>query len=241
MLRQSFVDDSGGLGYHWRALRYRRTLWQDFAAQVARWLAAWRPPQRDLVIVGPSAGYTLARAFLERFASVTILEPDPFARLLLRRRFPFIPFMSGSLDCMAGAEGPYLLAATYPQAAILFANVIGQKIAALPPAWAPALHNALREHSWASYHDVIATTRMPRMASACTFDANARLEDVLETFWGGDELVIHDHGSFGVLPSHEFTTWQITPQQCQLVGWSSIIVVGSSAAMPGNSGMGGRS
>ncbi len=125
-MRSHLWHASGGLVYHWRALRYRRRLWQPFVAQVAHWLAGWQPTQEELVIVGPSAGYTLDRAFLARFARVTILEPDPIAKSRLRRRFAGISFEEGRVDCFSGMGGPQALSQAYPRAAIMFANSIGQ-------------------------------------------------------------------------------------------------------------------
>lgn len=82
------LSPSGGLTYHLRALRWRRRLWTPFRAQVAAWLAAWQPPCSELLLLGPSAGYTLDPAFLSRFAAIHAVEPDPLAHWLLRRRFP---------------------------------------------------------------------------------------------------------------------------------------------------------
>ncbi|GAB2897324.1 hypothetical protein GCM10027046_28590 [Uliginosibacterium flavum] len=240
-LRSHLWDASGGLVYHWRALRYRRVLWAPFVVQVADWLASWQPPQNELVIVGPSAGYTLNGDFLARFKQVTILEPDPIARSLLRRRFAGMPFVEGRVDCFSSLAGPQALADAYPQAAILFSNVLGQKLAQLDPRWPAALQTALAGHSWASYHDVIATAQAPVQAQARSFTTETSLEEVLVSFWPGGELVLHDHGSFGVLPAQAYAPWSITPAQHHLLGWKSIIVLGSSMVMPGNSGMAGRS
>ncbi len=79
---------SGGLLYHLRAWRWRRTLWAPFLAQVRRWQTDWRPDARHLVLIGPSGGYAQTRQFLERFPEITALEPDPVARYILARRFP---------------------------------------------------------------------------------------------------------------------------------------------------------
>jgi hypothetical protein len=236
------LDPSGGLVYHWRALRYRQALWQPFVAQVAAWLASWQPPQRELVIVGPSAGYTLNAAFLARFDRVTVLEPDPLARWLLQRRFAAIRFEYAELDCLGGLEGLQMLAASFPHAALLFSNVLGQKLADLPAAWPTALQRAMQGHSWASYHDVMASARAPMRTEAREMKAGETLEEVLAGFWSaaGGELEIFDHGSFGRLPAQAHAAWSLTPQQHHLVAWSSIRVEDSSSMLP-NTGIGGRS
>ena len=60
-------NPTGGLVYHWRALRYRNSLWAPFRQAISRHLDAWDPPEKELVVLGPSAGYTLPPDFLERF------------------------------------------------------------------------------------------------------------------------------------------------------------------------------
>ena len=79
-LADHLLAPSGGLVYHLRALRHRHGLWAPFQRVVADWLAGWQPGRRELVIVGPSAGYALPAGFLRRFERVTALEPDPLAR-----------------------------------------------------------------------------------------------------------------------------------------------------------------
>lgn len=234
------LSDSGGLAYHWRALRHRH-LWQPFIANVAQWLEAWNPPQDELVIIGPSAGYTLDARFLGRFAQVIILEPDPLARALLRRRFPLVRFRHDPLDCFAGLHGPLALRQQYPQAAFLFANSIGQQLARLDSRWPAHLLSALQDCSWASYHDVLASSRAPFTTGARLSQDGESLEQLLAAFWSGGELEVFDHGSFGVLPAAWHAAWSITPQQHHLVGWTSISVEGSSTSMLPNTGIGGRS
>lgn len=51
------LDPAGGLGYHWRAMRYRHRLWAPFISRVAGWLHAWQAPTTHLVIVGSSSDH----------------------------------------------------------------------------------------------------------------------------------------------------------------------------------------
>ena len=66
-MASGLVSPTGGLIYHWRAWRYRRSLWRPFIEPLAIWLADWTPAERALLLVGPSAGYCLPAALLERF------------------------------------------------------------------------------------------------------------------------------------------------------------------------------
>lgn len=250
-LHPRLLDAGGGLLYHWRAWRHR-PLWQPYRQQLAAWLAAWHPPERRLVIIGPSAGHTLNAAFLARFTQIVVLEPDPLARWLLRRRFPARRFQADHLDCFASQDGPAWLARLYPEAAFLFANVIGQY---LPDSvWAARLKTAMHGRSWASCHDLLASTQAPKHSTIQAVSSSMTLEDLLGNFWAGGELPIHDHATWGLLPLQQAAIWSITPRQHHLVGWHAQVSAtresgGNSAqewaaesanARP-NTGIGGRS
>ncbi len=226
-LRPRLLDAGGGLVYHWRAWRHRR-LWQAYRQQLATWLAAWQPPEQQLVIIGLSAGHTLDDAFLARFDRIVVLEPDPLARWLLRRRFPTRCFQSGSLDCFASQDGPAWLYRLYPESAFLFANVIGQY---LPGAgWATTLLAAMQSRSWASCHDLLASPRTPAQRAAQTVSSGMALESLLAIFWSGGELPVHDHATWGLLPLQQAAIWSITPSQHHLVGWHAQISAARDAA-----------
>ncbi len=220
VLRAHFADASGGLGYHLRALRFRHSLWAPYIATVQRWLHDWRPPTDTLVVVGPSAGYALDAAFLARFRSVRALEPDPLARFLLRRRFAQIAWHFDRLDCLHDGGGPGALAAAYPQAAILFANVLGQALdPALLPAWRGALADALRLHHWASWHDVLSAGTAPLPADdldpAAFRDATALARALWRT-----AVEVSDHDTFALAPQgRALASWRIAPAQWQVVEW----------------------
>src|SRR3954469_11531411 len=81
----AWLNPAGGLRYHLRALGAGHG-WQPFRTALASWLANFDAPAQHAVLVGPSAGYTFPDAFLRRFSAITVVEPDPIARFLLRRR-----------------------------------------------------------------------------------------------------------------------------------------------------------
>ena len=219
-LRDHLLDPSGGLIYHLRALRHRRGRWAPFHAVVAGWLAGWQPGRRELLIVGPSAGYALPAGFLARFDAVTALEPDPLARRLLARRRDAAGLRFGRLDSLTGADGLARLAAAHPHAAVLFSNVLGQ-VDAPDQDWATLLARHLGGHAWASYHDVISTSVPPLRTTACTVEAPETLPATLARFWGGGQLEVADHRTFrlaGGGPCH-YAVWPITPGRWHLVEW----------------------
>lgn len=220
-LRDHLFDPSGGLVYHLRAARHRHGLWAPFHAQVATWLADWQADRRELVIIGPNAGYALPAGFLARFQSVVALEPDPLARWLLARRPDATRLHFDRLNCLSTPDGLARLAERYPRAAILFSNVLGQ-IQAPADSWAVLLARHLTTHAWASYHDVISTDAQPSRIDGCTVTSPESLDATLARFWTGRHITVVDHETFRLSGSGacRYAPWQITRKRWQLVEWA---------------------
>jgi hypothetical protein len=169
---------TGGLSYHAAALRYRHSLWTPFLGAVDHWLnEVWNPQNRELVIFGPSAGWTLPRKFLAKFDRIIGVEPDPLGRALFRYRFrsdfqnTAKPMVVGNLKFVSRADllpwfspKPQTFSDflnSHADAAILFSNLLGQ-IAFLRPDRALAdlsdkqelFIESLAGRNWASYHDL---------------------------------------------------------------------------------------
>lgn len=232
LLRDHLFHPSGGLVYHWRAL-HRRRLWTDFHRSVAMWLKDWRPRRAQLVIVGPNAGYALPPGFLEGFADVVALEPDPLARWLLRRRHPDARLRFEPLDCLAEADGLARLAARFPDAAVLFSNVLGQ-IEAPAASWSALLARHLAQQPWASYHDLISTACPPVRTESFSLDEGASLEAVLARFWRQGEVRLTDHGSFRLSGRGPFAyaLWQMAPDYWHVVEWATHTPTGGIPRTP---------
>jgi hypothetical protein len=177
------LPPSGGLFYHYLALRFSRTLWQPFKQDVAQWLQLWKPQARELIIFGSSAGYSLPPDFMNQFERVVAVEPDPFARLLFKRRFPkgrieFAPdrdLLAPLPKDFPGSSSQQALKKLrsfldrYPNAAILFANVLGQLPLEFPhlsdelfASHLIGVRAAVKNRPWASYHDLLSTWARPK-------------------------------------------------------------------------------
>jgi len=180
----ALLTPTGGLRYHFRAWLYRDTVWKPYVDAVGAWLLEWHPPERALLLVGPSGGYSLPAALLTRFERITGVEPDPVARWIFRRRFSSALRAKGaSLEWDRGdwfspdASGFHIdrlarLVARHPDLAVLFCNFLGQ----MPlldrrerhtdslARWFDALPSALGERSFASYHDRFSAPVRPRVA-----------------------------------------------------------------------------
>lgn len=214
------ASESGGLRYHLRALSRRRA-WAPFSAQVARWLAAWAPGREQLVLVGPSAGYTIPIGYLLCWRQVVALEPDPLARWLLSRRRDAAALSFARLDAIAGRAGLLGLQESWPTAAVLFCNVLGQVAAPEGASWGALLAELLGDRPWASYHDVLSTGRAPTVPTAHHVDAPPTLEALVQHFFGAGVIELVDHQTLGLggAGPHAYVPWALSARQHHLVEW----------------------
>jgi hypothetical protein len=159
------LSATGGLSYHLIARRRARSSWAPFRTSVREWLAPWlaRIGEGELIVFGPSAGWTLPLDLFAGFSRILFVEPDPIARFLLRRRLPpgmrcefiaradLLPWTSSHPGVFAD------LLARHPGAAVLFTNVLGQvPLIAKRTDFAARdeFLQALSSREWASYHDL---------------------------------------------------------------------------------------
>ena len=220
--RNVWLSDAGGVRYHLRALCHRRRRWRAFRDTVATWFAAWRPPCQRLVLVGPSAGHTLPLAQMHGFSEIVALEPDPVARRWLAWRAHHLPLHFDAIDVLSGATPLRPLRTAFPDAAVLFCNVLGQVAPAGGGRWHERLADSLAGHHWASYHDVISTDVRPLAGAGPMFCDARRLETVLERFWPGGQLALVDHETFRLAgPSQpaDYALWPLGPDRWHLIEW----------------------
>jgi hypothetical protein len=228
---------AGGIRYHWRALRHRRRLWRGFIAPLDRWLDAWRPPVDRLLLVGPSAGWCLPARFLGRFARIDVLEPDPLARLLLARRFRALAprLRPHATDYLGPRDGRFAIAPLerlmhdFPDAAVLFCNLLGQ-VAYLDPAaaespsfasWKAALARVLAGRAWASFHDRLSGPVAPRLAGlSALLPAGLSNDELVARFYPtGIAGELEDHGTADLFPAlpRRYLAWQVVPARHHLI------------------------
>lgn len=226
-------NPTGGLTYHLRARRYRDTLWAPFRQQISILLDAWNPPEKELLILGPSGGHTLPTDFLERFDRLYLHDPDRLAPWVFRANHAHIKSVEWSrrdLIFKNRRYEPELLLEELdhkPKAAVLFSNLLGQ----LPllngnleafEEWWTALANGLAKRNWFSYHDLF------------SFEGKANLPARLQPGEVVPQLVdwaraqerpldLIDHGTSEILhtqslPELANLTWRLTPSRVHIVG-----------------------
>ena len=158
------LNQGGGLRYHFRALRYRRTLWRPFRQAVAEWLDSVLP-QRDpsvpTILVGPSGGHCLDTPWL-RSRNLWAIDWDPLAPWFFRVNHPGVRVRWRRADIIEG--GLEALLKEQPKATIVFCNFLGQASFCSPkayPDFARRLPSLLEGRDWASFHDLYSGPSQP--------------------------------------------------------------------------------
>jgi len=151
---------SGGWLWHLRAWR-AQTRWAATTQQIARWLAGVTPGSTELLLIGASGGWMMSSAWLQRFRCVRAFDLDRWAAPVFRHRHDAALQQSRTVLSYQQLDAvqhlPQLLH-SYPQAFVLFDNVLGQMRfvhRGLDSAQAQlqAVTRMLRGREWASVHD----------------------------------------------------------------------------------------
>jgi hypothetical protein len=210
-------------------------LWQPVRGALSSWLSSWDPPERQLLLIGPSAGYTLPLTWLARFDHLTVLEPDPFAAWLLRRRLtriegsPGLTFIAED-HLLADPERLVSLATEHHESALLFSNVLGQLRHLLDAdgqerrlqSVKRAVSCVLRGRSWASYHDRVSGAVRPDLPAAGLHTSQRLTDDRISALYAGakQQVTLYDHASDGIFANdlpHAYFAWELTPGYVHLL------------------------
>lgn len=227
----AWLNPAGGLRYHIRAL-LSGSDWQPFRHALQRWLADFHAPVERAVLVGPSAGHTLPDAFLRRFSTITVLEPDPIAGLLLRRRLRALGVRGAHIEpadhliqpLLHGGDGLVELLRADPDACLVFCNVLGQTrflvddpdFARFKRAFRERIGPLLTGRAWLSFHDRLSGKLAPDFAqphrAVARMDDRAVLSELYAPDPGDAKVELFDHETDGFFDSsleHTYFHWRI--------------------------------
>ncbi len=245
-------NPAGGVNYHLRARLHSRKLWEPFRWSLGEWLLGWQPPERSLVLVGPSAGYNLQPFLFERFEHVVVLEPDPIARWLFRRRLARAPLerqprleLIGEDHLVQHPERLLPLLARLDRPAILFCNVVGQLMTLLDTEAADtrfeairhALRASLEGRSFASFHDRLSGPLAPDIEGIVSAPRRWSDQEVLERAYRAADappvVELCDHFTEGFFPDdlpHAYLRWELEPGVHHLIEAVSRVLPGGEGA-----------
>jgi len=242
----AWLNDAGGLRYHWRGFRYAESLWAPYRFALAEWLYGWEPPEKRLIVVGPSAGWCIQPFFFERFTHVLLLEPDPVAHALFRRRLARAPLearpelrFEREDHLLAEPSRLLRLLEREDDTAILFSNVLGQLGVLLPGieskddarlrAIRAVVHQVVKDRSWASFHDRVSGSIEPSLEQGVRTKTRLSDREIVEHFYpalegekpgarGSKELL--DHLTEGFFPperEYAYFSWPLMPGAFHLI------------------------
>jgi hypothetical protein len=156
-MTDGWFSASGGLFYHFKALRFRKTLWLPFREELEKFLleALTSIPsshRENLILVGGSGGHCLPDSFLSAFQNIHHIDTDPNARLFFRWRHPGLPVRFYREDV-------FDLKTPLPENAVwLWAGLLGQLGLSFSEEEVEKKRKQvafmMREKTWLSFHDL---------------------------------------------------------------------------------------
>jgi hypothetical protein len=152
---------TGGLNWHLHAAS-SQARWQGTQQQIDRWLARLQPPQRQLLMIGGSAGWMMSSAWLRCFKRIDVIDIDPLAPWLFGRRHGRALNQAGcqwQFHRQDGIAGLPALLKQFPESFVWFDNVLGQLRYRLDDEAAlerqlGQIQHWLKGRSWGSVHDL---------------------------------------------------------------------------------------
>ncbi len=225
----NFLNSTGGLIYHIRAKRYT-SLWSAHRSAVQSFLENWLIDSDEILLIGPSGGYSLPLSWLRSFKRIIAIEPDPLARMIFQSRTGLRPeYLKLKLDL----ENPDPVIQSFDRAVpILFCNILGQLPVKNEYLAIKNLNTLLEGRSYASYHDVLSgkgiQVRVPTQSNSKKKSVNElrawiKPEDSLVT---REKIELNQHQAYDWFQQavtntfeQKFTYWEwaITPSQTQLI------------------------
>jgi len=221
------LHPAGGLVYHARAARLAGGKWTDFRASIGHWLTEWQPAVKGLLLVGPSAGYTIPSAWLSQFDEVVAIDFDPLAKRIFQARHrecrvtqwigeDIFPVTAQGIDW----KPLKIRLRQFPNHAVLFSNVLGQIAMSSPHEEAVErslahLPEILHDRAWASYHDRLSAPYRPVLPSQAVHQSDFEL--ACDAFREGGEVVSHSTGLLGQSLACETFAWECRKDYWHLI------------------------
>lgn len=231
----SWWNDTGGLAYHFIAWRQKRA-WRAFCLQIREFLESHVPNNGNLLLVGPSGGYTLPTQWLSGFQQISAIDPDPLAPFFFRRNHPRLKVTWSRHNYLFDherqwrTEGLSEIIGDYPNHLLFFTNLVGQLPLLLKQAnlqdedtwkrWQQDWREALARQRWVSIHDLFSSAQAPNPPLNRDFSGLEK-DQLVNCYYGGNQSVtVTDHLTYDLLPTadvfHRYA-WPLYSNQIHLV------------------------
>lgn len=224
------TSKSGGLFYHYLALKYKNSLWSCYKKNLNKLIIDLKFPTEKIILVGPSGGYALDADWVNQFSEVLVAEPDGLALKILSKKikdFKAIesPVSLDILNCKKFSKH----AKTHT---FIFCNLLGQLYTIYHDLggdessfeqWKELLALKLSEINFVSFHDVFSITSKNNLDSGMLTEAKT-VSDCLQMIklnnLGNKMLQLTDHRTEGLFPEArpaKYLFWQMTPQNYHIM------------------------
>lgn len=210
--------------YHYLAWKYQRKLWRPFVNEVGHWLSRWEQKHLTLILVGPSAGYTLPHDFIYRYERVIVIEKDFLARYLFKRKFNQIEIKF--IDADLADSLPRVLSGN-PDADLVFCNVLGQVFIDWQKQgwtekkfvqWKQQLIKLIEGRYWCSYHDLYSLKgKVKFIRDKQSFSESVTINDIIKEFatkFKMKNIEVVDHLTQDLFPKgkRSVSIWKVSPE-----------------------------
>ncbi len=235
-------NKTGGIGYHYLALRFRHNLWQDYLKFIQEFLFSLQwfssSKSKKLLLLGPSAGYTLPTHWLKGFNEIQAIDFDPLAPFLFKQIHGPLPIRWTKENFFSDSSQDWridrllALRQSFPDHLWFFTNLIGQLPLTLKKMslhkeeqwfhWRRDWHQVLLERNWISLHDIFSVpfgirSIAPFSQKWQTVSKEELIQNVLKA---REKAVVTDHLTHGLFPVQtrkELALWRIQPHQTQII------------------------
>tara|TARA_B100000749_G_scaffold280887_2_gene279950 strand:- start:5028 stop:5735 length:708 start_codon:yes stop_codon:yes gene_type:complete len=213
---------SGGLFYHYIALKYKKSLWESL--RVIFNLELQKRKMSNVVLIGPSAGYLLDPSNIHSFKKVHCWEPDPSAHPFLKRKLKQHANFHIHKESVPFHE-PELFRHTLRnfelspnETLLVFCNILGQWDWNGGPIAEKSIQfmTTLDAYNQLSVHEEYSTDINPKQRS--TKDSLPASFDQLKNL--SRSGIIQDHNTVDLFSPEEKSEpfwWTITPRQLHLM------------------------
>ncbi len=159
-------NPTGGLFYHIKALRYRRSLWKGFQSQIEKFQSEWlkaipHANRKHLVLVGGSGGYSQSQDFLKNFETLIHIDIDPWASFFFKRNHPYANtrfYRETIFDHNYKIKSEFLTDYDETNSTWMWCNLLGQMgLTHSEDLTQSILRNIqiqMKNYSWMSFHDI---------------------------------------------------------------------------------------
>ena len=230
---KSLFNISGGLTYHYTAMKYEKKLWQDFNNSISYWLEQWPFDKKEILLIAPSAGYSLNSSFLSQFDNIIYNDPDSIAFRIFKHKY------KKSIKSIQRDKTNYfnfnnnkefefnknLFDERYKNTPILICNFVGQiPLLFNDKTWQPQFLNLLCDKKFATYFDLYSyKAKRLQKKVICPVELlspNTFLKKLSSYYKLKDNTTIVDHLTKDLFPDNnegQNFLWQIRPDYHHII------------------------